>query len=85
MRPAVSTNFLSPVKNGWHFEQISTRMFFFVERVWMTSPQAQVIVVSSYLGWISDFIFFSFNDGVIYGAKANVNQSRNKSAPASHS
>ena len=26
-------------------------MFSFVERVWITSPQAHVIVVSTYLGW----------------------------------
>jgi hypothetical protein len=31
-------------------EQISTRMLALVERVWMTSPQAQVIVVSTYSG-----------------------------------
>jgi hypothetical protein len=32
-------------------------MFFTVERVSMTLPQAQVMVVSSYLGWIPLFIF----------------------------
>jgi hypothetical protein len=45
-RPAVSMNFCFPVKKGWHFEQTSTRMSCLVERVWMTSPHAQVIVVS---------------------------------------
>jgi hypothetical protein len=34
------------VKKGWHFEQTSTLMVGTVERVWMTSPQLQVIVVS---------------------------------------
>jgi len=29
------------VKNGWHFEQISTRSSFFVEPVVHVSPQAQ--------------------------------------------
>ena len=38
-------NFCFPVKNGWHFEQTSTRMSFFVEPVSITLPQAHVIVV----------------------------------------
>ena len=46
-RPAVSTNRCLPVKKGWHLEQISTRMVGRVDRVWMTSPQLQVIVVST--------------------------------------
>jgi hypothetical protein len=50
MRPAVSTSFCLPVKKGWQAEQISTLMSFTVERVSITFPQAQVIVVSSYLG-----------------------------------
>ena len=33
IRPAVSTNFCLPVKNGWQAEQISTLMFLIVERV----------------------------------------------------
>src|SRR5262245_44252029 len=49
-RPVVSTNFILPVKNGWHAEQISTLMFFFVLRVVNLLPQPQVTVVSSYLG-----------------------------------
>jgi hypothetical protein len=49
-RPAESTNFILPVKNGWHTEQISTEMFFFVERVVNLLPQPQVTVASSYLG-----------------------------------
>ena len=32
-RPAVSRNFCLPVKNGWHFEQTSTRIWGWVERV----------------------------------------------------
>ena len=46
-RPAVSRNFCFPVKKGWHLEQTSTRIDGTVERVWMTSPQLQVIVVST--------------------------------------
>src|SRR5207249_7115115 len=46
-RPAVSTSFCLPVKKGWHFEQISTRRPGRVDRVWTTSPQAHVIVVST--------------------------------------
>src|SRR5262249_61084304 len=49
-RPAVSMSFCLPVKKGWHFEQTSTRMSGLVERVLMISPQAQVIVVSTYSG-----------------------------------
>src|SRR5262249_2708146 len=49
-RPAVSMSFCLPVKNGWHFEQTSTRMSGLVERVLMISPHAQVIVVSTYSG-----------------------------------
>ena len=45
-RPAVSTSFCLPVKNGWQFEQISTRNMspFMVERVWNVCPQAQCTV-----------------------------------------
>ena len=48
--------FCFPVKKGWQDEQISTWMFFTVERVSMTLPQAHVMVVSSYLGWIPLFM-----------------------------
>jgi hypothetical protein len=41
-----------PVKKGWQAEQISTFMFFVVERVSITFPQAQVIFVISYFGCI---------------------------------
>ena len=58
-RPPVSTSFCRPVKNGWHLEQISTRIFSLVDRVWMTSPQAQVMVVSTYFGWIPSFTCFT--------------------------
>jgi len=37
-------------------EQISTRIVGTTERVWMTSPQAQVITQSAYSGWIPFFI-----------------------------
>src|SRR5205085_4306768 len=42
-RPAVSTSFCLPVKNGWQLEQISTRSIspFMVERVGNVFPQAQ--------------------------------------------
>jgi hypothetical protein len=40
MRPAVSTSFCLPVKNGWHLEQISTRMSFLVDPTSTTLPQA---------------------------------------------
>ncbi len=40
MRPALSTSFCFPVKKGWHWEQISTRISFFVERVLKVFPQA---------------------------------------------
>ena len=40
-RPAVSTNFCVPVKNGWHFEQMPMRMSLCVERVLMMLPHAQ--------------------------------------------
>ena len=49
-RPAESINFCFPVKNGWHFEQISILILFFVERVGITSPHAHVMVVSKYSG-----------------------------------
>ena len=49
-RPAVSTSFCLPVKNGWHAEQISTWMVGTVERVSMTLPQAQMIDAFSYRG-----------------------------------
>ena len=49
-RPVVSTNFILPVKNGWHAEQISTVMFFLVLRVVNLLPQPQVTVASTYSG-----------------------------------
>src|ERR1041385_5797778 len=55
-RPVVSTNFILPVKNGWHCEQISTLMFFFVLRVLNSLPQPHLTVASSYLGWMSFFM-----------------------------
>ena len=58
IRRAVSTSFCLPVKNGWHFEHISTLRFCFVLLVWITSPQAHAIVVSLYSGCISFFTFF---------------------------
>ena len=43
-RPAVSTNFCLPVKNGWHAEQMSTLIFDIVLRVVNVLPQAQCAV-----------------------------------------
>jgi hypothetical protein len=40
-RPAVSTNFCLPVKNGWHMLQISTLILADVLRVTNVFPQAQ--------------------------------------------
>jgi hypothetical protein len=40
-RPAVSTNFCLPVKNGWHWLQMSTLIFACVLRVVNVLPQAQ--------------------------------------------
>ena len=40
-RPAVSTNFCLPVKNGWQFEQMSTVSRAAVLRVVNVLPQAQ--------------------------------------------
>src|SRR5262245_651050 len=56
-RPAVSTSFCLPVKNGWHLEQISRRISVpLVERVLKVSPQAQTTFTSMYLGWIFSFM-----------------------------
>ncbi len=56
-RPPASTNFCFPVKKGWHFEQISTVISPFVERVVATSPQAHLIVTSLYSGCKPFFMF----------------------------
>src|ERR1043165_8028148 len=40
-RPAVSTNFCLPVKNGWQLLQMSTLIFLAVLRVSKVLPQAQ--------------------------------------------
>src|SRR5215813_2473220 len=55
-RPAVSTNFCWPGKNGWHRLQIPTMISGLVERVLITLPQAHRISASTYLGWIFSFI-----------------------------
>ena len=46
-RPPVSTSFCLPVKNGWQFEQISTRISLFVEAVSITAPQAHLTCVGA--------------------------------------
>lgn len=58
-RPPASTNFCLPVKNGWHFEQISTRISPLVDFVLITSPHAQLMVHSLYSGWSPSFIFYT--------------------------
>jgi hypothetical protein len=55
-RPAESTNFCLPVKNGWQLEQISTWMLPAVECVSTTWPQAQTIWQTLYSGCIPAFI-----------------------------
>jgi len=55
-RPAESTIFCRPVKNGWHLEQRSTDIFSTVDLVSILLPQAQVITQWTYLGWIFFFI-----------------------------
>jgi hypothetical protein len=44
MRPAVSTSFCLPVKNGWHAEQMSVWISAWVERVSNVLPHAQLTV-----------------------------------------
>jgi hypothetical protein len=50
MRPAVSISFCLPVKNGWHFEQISTRMSALVEPASNALPHAHLMIASAYSG-----------------------------------
>jgi len=49
MRPAVSSSFCLPVKNGWQFEQMSTPKSPRVENVSWTVPHAQVMLVRQLL------------------------------------
>jgi hypothetical protein len=55
-RPAVSTSFCFPVKNGWQTLQMSVWISAIVERVWNVLPQAHFTVAVAYSGWMSDFI-----------------------------
>jgi hypothetical protein len=55
-RPAVSTNFCFPVKNGWQTLQMSVWISAIVERVWNVFPHAHFTVAVAYSGWISAFI-----------------------------
>ena len=55
-RPAVSTSFCLPVKNGWQTLQMSVWISATVERVWNVFPQAHFTVAVAYSGWISAFI-----------------------------
>jgi hypothetical protein len=54
-RPAVSTSFCFPVKNGWQLEQISRWSSPTVERVCQVLPQAHFTFVVAYSGWMSAF------------------------------
>jgi len=49
-RPSLSISFCRPVNRGWHLEQISTLWTGTVDRVWITSPQAQVMMAGMYGG-----------------------------------
>src|SRR6476469_2728122 len=55
-RPAVSTNFCLPVKNGWHAEQMSTLILASVLRVVNVLPHAQCTLQTWYFGWVFSFI-----------------------------
>src|SRR3989337_215382 len=44
--PIVSTNLISPVKNGWHLEQMSTWILGLVDPAVNLLPQAQVTSAS---------------------------------------
>ena len=59
IRPALSTSFCVPVKNGWQAEQISTLISLTVERVVNVFPQTHFTVASSYFGWMSFFMTVS--------------------------
>jgi hypothetical protein len=54
-RPAVSSSFCLPVKNGWQLEQTSRWIASRTDRVWNVFPHAQMTVVVAYTGWISAF------------------------------
>jgi hypothetical protein len=60
-RPAVSTSFCFPVKNGWQLEQISRWSSPIVERVCQVLPQAHFTVAVAYSGWMSAFTSASGN------------------------
>lgn len=55
-RPAVSTSFCFPVKNGWQTLQMSVWISAMVERVWNVFPHAHFTVAVAYSGWISAFM-----------------------------
>ncbi len=57
-RPPVSTNFCLPVKNGWHFEHISTFNSGLTEPLSNVSPHAQCTTHLSYAGWMPSFTAF---------------------------
>ena len=54
-RPAVSINFCLPVKNGWHWLQMSVWISDAVERVWKVLPHAHLTVAVWYSGWMPTF------------------------------
>src|SRR5208337_4962940 len=54
--PSASISFCFPVKNGWHFEHISRRIFSSVDFVVNVSPQAHTTLASLYFGCIPSFM-----------------------------
>src|SRR6267154_1491343 len=71
-RPAVSTSFCLPVKNGWQLEQISTRRNspLMVERVGNVCPQAQCTVTAWYSGWMPGFLKISGRLAGLHGSRS---------------
>lgn len=56
-RPSACVNLCLPVKNGWQFEHVSTRISFFVDDVSNSTPQlTHVTVILLTVGWIPLFI-----------------------------
>src|SRR5581483_9141666 len=84
MRPAVSSSFCLPVKNGWQLEQISTWMSpLWVERVMNELPQAQCTRTSLYAGWMAAFIKLHRTFRKMFILQAGVNVGKLRAAPRS--
>lgn len=75
-RPKVSTNFISPVKNGWHLAQISTLSFGLVAPTVNEFPHAQFTIQSSYhWGCILAFIVIKLYHRAHYGVEPGSTRS----------